>query len=245
MTRTDAYSDWDAAYVLGGLAPEDRRDYERHLAGCEACSRAVAELAGLPGLLGAVATEQALAVATPKPAGPEAAGAARMPDTTLPRLLVAARRERSRSRGLFAGALVGVAAIAAAGALAVAGWADGAGGTPPASPPSASAVTPLVMSAVVPSPLSAELTLEARPWGTRIVSRCSYAEEYETPGARAYALYLTDREGATSLLATWLAAPGTTVTPVGTTSLRRDEIATVDIRSLTSGQVLLESGLEQ
>lgn len=240
-TRTDAYSDWDAAYVLGGLAPEDRRDYERHLAGCEACSRAVAELAGLPGLLGAVPAEQALSDAAPKSADPET-GAARMPTTTLPRLLVAARRERSRSRGLLAGALVGVAAIAAAGALAVTGWAGLPGGAPAAPPAAAPASTTLVMSPTVPSPLRAELTLQALPWGTRIVSRCSYADEYGTR-ARAYALYLTDRDGATSLLATWLAAPGSTVAPVGTTSLTEADIATVDIRSLTSGEVLLESSL--
>lgn len=245
-TLRDAYSEWDAAYVLGALTPEDRRDYERHLVGCEACSRAVAELAGMPGLLAAVPAEQALAEGLP-PDRSEAAVASRMPDATVPRLLAAARRERSRARRLLVGALVGVAAIAAAGALAVAGWAGVPGGAPVASPSASEpAATPpattLTMSPVVPSPLSAELTLEAEPWGTRIVSRCSYAEAYEDASA-GYALYLTDRQGVTSLLATWLADPGTTVTPVGTTSLTEADIATVDIRSVTSGQVLLESRL--
>ena len=253
---SDQYSDWDAAYVLGALAPEDRRDYERHLAECEACSRAVAELAGMPGLLAAVPAEQVLADEGQPPVGQEAGDAPRMPDTTLPRLLAAARRERSRSRGLLVGAIVLVAAVAAAGALVLAGWVGIPGAGPVSSPPSASEpasspprtptsppATTLVMAPVVPSPLSAELTLQAQPWGTRIASRCSYADAYTASGARPYALYLTDRNGETSLLATWLAGPGTTVTPVGTTSVTEADIATVDIRSVTSGQVLLRSRL--
>lgn len=261
-TQSDAYSDWDAAYVLGALLPGDRRDYERHLAGCEACSRAVAELAGMPGLLAVVPAERALAAEVQQQVGP-AANPPRMPDTMLPRLLIAARRERARSRGLLAGALIGVAAIAAAVTLAALGWAGFPGGAPvaspppasePATPPAAPPATTLAMSPVVPSPLSAELTLEAQPWGTRIVSRCSYAEadtrdyskaDKESGARAAYALYLTDRHGVTGLIATWLAGPGTTVTPVGTTNLTEADIITLDIRSVTSGQVLLESRLAE
>jgi len=47
----EAFAEWDAAYVLGALAPVDRRAYEDHLAGCGRCRAAVAELAPLPGLL--------------------------------------------------------------------------------------------------------------------------------------------------------------------------------------------------
>lgn len=47
----DPYRDWDAAYVLGALAPAERRTYEEHLTTCDTCRAAVAELAGIPGLL--------------------------------------------------------------------------------------------------------------------------------------------------------------------------------------------------
>ena len=47
----------DAVYVLGSLSPAARAEYERHLPGCEECSRAVRELAGLPGLLSKVPLE--------------------------------------------------------------------------------------------------------------------------------------------------------------------------------------------
>ena len=66
-----AFAEWDAAYVLGALSPDDRHAYEDHLAGCERCRAAVAELAPLPGLLArgrpAVVREEA----EPGTAGPE------------------------------------------------------------------------------------------------------------------------------------------------------------------------------
>src|SRR5438874_8480896 len=40
------------SYVLGALAPAERSGYEQHIATCAECRNAVAELAGLPGLLG-------------------------------------------------------------------------------------------------------------------------------------------------------------------------------------------------
>ena len=55
----ETFVDWDASYVLGALSPSDRRAYERHLAGCGQCREAVAELAGMPGLLGALSREEA------------------------------------------------------------------------------------------------------------------------------------------------------------------------------------------
>ena len=41
----------DGVYVLGALAPAERAEYEKHLAGCPACREAVASIAVLPGLL--------------------------------------------------------------------------------------------------------------------------------------------------------------------------------------------------
>ncbi len=34
----DAFKDWDAAYVLGALSADDRKEYENHLAHCAECS---------------------------------------------------------------------------------------------------------------------------------------------------------------------------------------------------------------
>jgi hypothetical protein len=52
-------------------------------------------------------------------------------------------------------------------------------------------------------------------------------------------MYVTDTAGQSTQIATWTAKPGSTVEPWGTTSLALDRIATVDVRSASSGQVLL------
>lgn len=230
--ETDNYSEWDAAYVLGALTPEERRDYERHLGTCAACSRAVAELAGMPGLLAAVPIDQALLLEHPDPVTGDLS---RIPDAALPRLLAAVRKQRRRARALIAGALVLAAAAAATVALVLPGWFWSTDREP--------VTTSMTMHQVVRSPLSADVQLAGQSWGTRIESRCSYAESKYDAGEQAYAMYVTDRKGTSSLVATWLAEPGTTVSPVGTTSLATKDIATVDIRSVKTGQVLLESTL--
>lgn len=260
MSRgSDRYREWDAAYVLGALSSEDRREFEAHMAECDECTRAVSELAGMPGLLGSVDLDSIDLNASgldpgvrprPDPVRPPA-------PNLLPRLLAAARRERRRTRTAMAGALAGVAAAAAALAL-VLPVALG-GGVPPASvggpsapgaqsgAPSNLAVDEWVeMSPVVPSPLSAEFILAAESWGSRIESRCRYAaSDMRRPvynvGEQGYALYVTDTSGEPTAVATWSAAPGSSVEAVGTTGLRLHEIVRVDIRSLATGQVLLVS----
>ena len=56
-TGVDEFALWDAAYVLGALSPMERRQFEEHLALCADCRAAVAELAGIPGLLSQVSAE--------------------------------------------------------------------------------------------------------------------------------------------------------------------------------------------
>jgi len=46
-----AFQGWSASYVLGALEPQERREFEEHLAGCDRCRREVNEFTPLPGLL--------------------------------------------------------------------------------------------------------------------------------------------------------------------------------------------------
>lgn len=255
--RNDPFAEWDAAYVLGALSPSQRREFEQHLAGCAECTAAVGELAGMSGLLARVPAEDAWQSIEPKPienqsteARPLQASAA--PADSLPRLLAAARRSRMRRRTWTVVATLAVAACAAAAALIVpgiiAGAVDGA----------SSAV--VAMSQVNSSSLSADIRLVSEPWGTRIESNCHYGEQtsrpqpppskppggsgYPTVGI-AYAMYVTDRSGAETQVSSWLARPGGTVTPTATTSLSRTEIESVDIRAVSTGEVMLRSSFDR
>lgn len=58
----DDYATWDAPYVLGALAPDQRLEYEAHLSECAECRLAITDLSGLPGLLSHVPGEVALSL---------------------------------------------------------------------------------------------------------------------------------------------------------------------------------------
>jgi anti-sigma factor RsiW len=258
----DKYTEWDAAYVLGALSSEERWEYERHLAGCPACSRSLAELAGLPALLSKVPAEDVL------PAESGAFGTAAVDGSAVPlgvtsvpehsgwrRLREAADAQRRHARRLIgAWGLVAAAALVAVALLLPGILTPSTQSAPTAAAPTATAQVTLTQ--VQPSALSADVRLVSEPWGTRVESTCTYATAAAkrltaaptTAGGggyggaeQGYALYVTDTAGVSSLVASWVAAPGSTVEPVGTTPVAAKDIASVDIRSVATGAVLLAS----
>lgn len=245
--RNDPFAEWDAAYVLGALSPSERREFEDHLAGCAECTSAVGELTAMPGLLARVPADDARQLLLHPQSTQQHLQASSSPADSLRRLLAAARRSRMRRRAWTGAATVAVAACAAAAALIVPGLVTGA------VDGASSAV--IAMSRVNPSTLSADIRLVSEPWGTRIESNCHYGEKpppspppggssYPTAGI-AYAMYVTDRSGAETQVSSWLARPGGTVTPTATTSLSRAEIESVDIRAVSTGEVMLRSSFGQ
>src|SRR3954467_1447340 len=123
------YELWDGSYVLGSLSPAERREFEAHLDGCRTCSRSLRDLAGLPGLLGRIGPE-VFEESEPEP----------VPETLLPRLSRAVRREQKRRTWLTAGiAAAAAVAITAGGVLAL----DHNNTTSPeANPPSSATSVP-------------------------------------------------------------------------------------------------------
>ena len=101
------YAEQDGAYVLGALPAAERLAYEQHLTTCDECSRAVRQLAGLPGLLSRVDTTVLDDVPADEP----------VPDFLLPNLVREVRRTRRRRFLLVAGAAA--AAVVAVLALAL------------------------------------------------------------------------------------------------------------------------------
>lgn len=209
----DPFADFDGAYVLGALAPQDRSEFEQHLATCDECPASVRSLAPIPAVLRAVpAQEFATELAPP---------------TLLPRLLRELRRARSRRRWITGA----VAASVAAGLIAATALF-----TTPDSPGH-----PVAMRSVTASSsVHATADVQDVAWGTRIDLRCSYDRVAVYPDGTSYLLVVIDRSGMPHQLGSWKMAPGDEVTTFSAgTALSRADISAVQVTT-TTGMKLLD-----
>jgi hypothetical protein len=219
----DEFASYDAAYVLGALAPEERHAFEQHLKSCADCSASVMELAGMPGLLSRVSAAQVLE----PPESP--------PPTLLPALLGEVDAERRKRRRMTVayriGALAAAACLVVFAVLGISALTRGPAGSPVASTP---------MQQLVSTPLSVDASFVHTSWGTRIDLHCTYAKVagYQ---AGSYALVVTDVHGKRQQVATWWAGPGTDTTVTGSTNLSRSEIASIEVETI-GGTPLLRLG---
>ena len=230
----ERYAEWDGAYVLDALPSAEREEFERHLAVCAECRRAVAELLPLPGLLRRVddADRESLLAGTP-PAAP--------PADLERRLLAAARAESPHAEPWWRRTRVRIAVgLAAAAAVAVAVVVPLALRDEPAPAPTAS----VTLDQTVASPLSATVDLTSTAWGTRIDMSCTYEEwAGSSEERRAYGLFVVDHDGGEHLVSTWLAGPGETVHTTGSIDLGVHELSTVEVRAADGKTVLLSADL--
>jgi len=219
-------------YVLGALASAERSDYERHLAGCPICRAEVAEVAGLPGLLGRLEpamVQRIAAIGTPSadPPGPQ----------LLSRVVAAAGLERRRRmrRRIWVRTATAVAAVCVA-LIVVFGM--GMVGGPSPVPKAAPSLT--TMHAVAASaPISAQVALTPVRGGTQISMHCWYAGTSTYGSAHTFGLYVYPRGGGQrEQIGSWNAGPGDDVHIVAVTHLATTEIAKVEMDSAT-GEPLL------
>ena len=229
----DPYATWDAAYVLGSLSGNERREFEAHLATCPRCSAAVAELSGIPALLAQLSTEEVEALddpaAEPQPMPPEMLG------TLMQKVEWRRRRTRRRS-------VITLAAAAAVLAIAlVVGILPGIRGQGD-DQPMASAVT---MSKVADTPINATVTLTGFGWGTRIDMVCTYGD-YASRGqatTQNLSMVLVGHNGTQNEVATWVGVNGATALPSGNTTMQKDQIKSVQLVDTDTRAVLLQSDL--
>lgn len=220
----------DAAYVLGALSPTERLEFERHLETCDACTRSVRSLAGMPGLLDRI---DASVLENPPDDPP-------LPSTLLPALNRAVEDRRRRRTAV----VVGLAAAAAVTALAVPVVLTRGDDAPPVSGPgtsSSAVVETRAMKPVGEVPIQATLGLEAVTWGTRMLITCTYDRKWvdvELPGEVDYLLFVTTEDGRTEQVGSWRSVDGTTMEVPAATSVGRDDIADVEVRT-TDGRVVL------
>ncbi|NGN95555.1 zf-HC2 domain-containing protein [Nocardioides sp. KC13] len=232
----EAFADWDASYVLGALSPSDRRAFERHLAGCGVCRDAVAELAGMPGLLGVLSREEAEELLDDAPAE------VHLPP--LADLAGAVRRSRLRRRA-FA---VAAAVVLLAGGTAIGGLLlDRDGSGEPAAAPSAS-VTPTVsegadvrtvdLRPVGSVDMWAQLVVTPTSWGTKLTWSCHYppapgktpptSSDYQ--GAPVtYDLVLVGRDGSRTVAGSWTWSGGETLGLDASSAVPISEVERVEI----------------
>lgn len=232
MSCTHAHD--DAAYVLGALSPTERLDFERHLPTCDECSRSIRSLAGMPGLLDLVdaGVLEDPPVDTPLPA------------TLLPSLTRAVETRGRRRTVVIAGLAAAAAAVVALAVPLALG--DDA---PPVSGPGTSAtstpgqdqVETRVMAPQGDVPIEATLGLEQVTWGTRMLLTCTYDKDaigVELPEQVDYLLYVTDARGHSEQVGSWTSLSGTTMTVPAATSVTRDDLASVEVRT-PDGRVVL------
>jgi anti-sigma factor RsiW len=232
---TDRFRDWDAAYVLGALDSADRRAFERHLAKCPHCSAAVAEFAGLPGILSKLSAEDAVALLADDDVtigvddhirdGVHAPG-------LVQRLAVAATRRRRRIRFGMLGAAVAVVAL-----ITIGGVAFTAGQAPTVA---TVAMAPIQHENVI----TASMAVTPKAWGTRFDWSCSYpvgSGIYSS--AVSYDLVVVKKSGAQSIVATWSSTGPHAVGLSASSDIAFGDIRSVEIRPTESTTTLLRENL--
>jgi hypothetical protein len=230
----DRYVTWDAAYVLGSLTSNERREYEAHLETCKRCRSAVAEISGIPALLAMLDLEDVRALdeetsETP-PLRPE----------VLESVLDKVRWRRRRSRWLTSAA-VGVAAALLAVGVVIAIRPEVVGLETYTPQETAQA---LEMNKVSETPINATISLTGFGWGTRIDMACTYGDwgQRDAP-PQNLGMVVVGRDGSHTQVATWLGLSGATALPSANTPMQKDEIAAVQLVSSENGKVLLEKNL--
>lgn len=223
----DPFARFDAAYVIGALSPADREAFVEHLHSCERCSAAVAELAGMPGLLAQVPLAVAEGGGDQIPAPP-------VPASTLPALLQQVTRIRRRR-------LIGTAAMALAAcflAVFAVFWPVGATRVTP----TATKAGPLIgFTAVQASSVKASADLTPVAWGTKIGLHCAYDKSSSVPYAPGvYSLVVLDKLGNSGQAASWLGVPGRELTINAATAVNEADIAAIEVHA-ADGETLLRA----
>jgi anti-sigma factor RsiW len=198
------------AYLVGSLDPAERAEVGQHLDTCIDCLSDMAELAPLPGVLGRIdAAEARDRLLTPSP-------------DLLSRALAAVDEHEQKERRRLLRWKVTAAAAAVVAVLA--------GALPQLITKSAEGTPMAVMTGVTAAGMG---SMHQRAWGTAV-----HLELTGLPPAAGYRAYATARDGHTEVAANWGASPDGRATVVGTTAIPRNELASIQIRTV-DGRPLL------
>jgi hypothetical protein len=238
------FAEWDAAYVLGGLSPADRREFEDHLEDCERCLTAVQELSGLPGLLGRIDDARAFALLEEDGEGD---AADRTPDTradtlaTVDAIRSHERRRRRRRIALNIGALAAAAVLASVLTLVL----------PPLLSPAPLPDAQVPLNAIDGEVTSVSMLVSAHrvAWGTELDVDCYYSLDPSAIGGSygpvPYSLWVVGNDGSETSVSTWSAPPNTPIEFAAATATELDDIAEFQLRTVDGGQTLLSGDVSE
>ncbi len=206
-------------YVVGALEPAERAEVEAHLAVCAVCRDELAVLAGLPGLLGRLNEEEAVA-----------SGRLAAPSDLVERALAQinrGRRDRRRRSRLVAAAVLAI--VLGAGGLAV-----GLQGQHPSGSFSIAGVPAgRVTAADQTSGVRGTATLLSEPWGSAIKLLLSGV----APGDHCQLIAIA-RDGHHEVAGTWNASYGGIANVSASTAIPPAQLAALRVVT-TSGADLI------
>lgn len=223
----DKYREWDAAYVLGSLSTDDRREFERHLTNCVGCTSAVAELAGMPGFLMKIDANTAEALAH----APERENVFALPLEPIQSLARAAiKRKASLRRRMVAGMTV------AAGIIMVIGLFIGSNMQSPSNLPANQVTniatgTKITMVPLETNAMVVDMQVSKKKWGTQFSWNCVYGSDSLSANIpQSYDLVITDASGVATTVASWSQAGANAKGLVASTGIPLANIKTVEVR---------------
>lgn len=223
----DKYREWDAAYVLGSLSSDDRREFERHLTSCAACTSAVAELAGMPGFLMKIDANTAGAL-TQVPGHENVFALPLEQIQSLARAVI--KQKTSLRRRMAAGMAVAAAFVMVIG-LAVGLNIHSATTLNGGQVSTALAGTKVIMVAMEKNAMTVDMRVSKKKWGTQFSWNCAYGNEGTsaiTP--QAYDLVITQISGVTTTVATWSQAGTSAKGLVASTGIPLTHIKSVEVQ---------------
>lgn len=198
------------AYLLGGLTPPQRLDFEIHLDACELCQAELLASAAIPSLL---ARAPQIDSAQPQPGS-----------------LAALLRAAATQRRFVARRQAGLA-VAAAVCLLTAGAATGFAVRSTQTDRSAAGRSVTII-ATGSSHLTGDVRLTNKPWGTALTLTAS-----GLPRRGTFSLQTLDAAGRPQQSAVWSATPDGTVTVTGAAAVHPSSMTSLTI-SAADGTVL-------
>lgn len=223
----DKYREWDAAYVLGSLSTDERREFERHLTICAACTSAVAELAGMPGFLMKIDANTAGALAQTT----DRENVFVLPLEPIQSLARAAiKRKTSLRRRMVAGMSVAAAFVMVIG-LAIGLNIHSANNPTSGQVSTALAGTKVAMVAMEKNAMVVDMRVTKKKWGTQFTWNCTYGnDEISATAPQSYDLVVTQTSGVTTTVATWSQAGDSAKGLVASTGIPLSKIKSVEVQ---------------